>query len=298
MLGIFLHARERHLMRAERPFNLHAIDDLGPGPSLGRSQHDRGPRRPLPEPVCARIGLDRANRRVALVERRGEFAMHLRRVVALDQVDFVAVTFEHASELFVVVAPEHGRPRNFVAVQMKDRQHRAVTRRIQKLNAFPSAFERRRFRLAVADHARDDEIGIIKRRAERMHQRITELAAFVDRTGHVRTGVTGHSARRRELAKQQAHALGVLGDSRIDLRVGALEIGVRHDRRTAVAGTGNINDVDVVLANQPIEMHIDKILPRRCAPMPEQARLDVLGPQRLAQKRIRHQVDLADGQVI
>ena len=67
---------------------------------------------------------------------------------------------------------------------------------------------------------------------------------------------------------------------------------------TAVPGPGNINDVGVVLANQPVEMRVDEILSRRSPPMPEQARLDVLGAQRLAQQRIRHQVDLPDGQVV
>ena len=181
---------------------------------------------------------------------------------------------------------------------MEYRQHGAVAHRVEKLHALPSAFERRGFRLAIADHARDNQVGIVERRAERMHQRIAELAAFVDRAGHVRTRMTRHSARRRELAEQQAHALTVFGDVRINLGVRPFEISVRHDRRAAVAGTGYIDDVGVVLANQPVEMHVDKILPRRRAPMAKQARLDVLATERLAQQRVRHQVNLADGQVV
>ena len=285
-------------MRAERSFDLHAVDDFRPGPSFGRSQNDRGPGRALPDPMSARVGLYRANRRVAFVERRRELTMHPRRIVARDKVDLVAVAFEQHPYVFVVVAAEYGGTGNFVTVEMENRQDRAVARRVEKLYALPSALERPSFRLAVADHARDDQLGIIERRAERMHQRVAQLAAFVDRAGNVRARMTRHAARRRELAEQQPHALGVLGNPRIDLGVSALEISVRHDRRTAVAGTGNINDVGVVLANQPVEMHVDKILPRRSPPMTEQARLDVLGPQRLAQQRIRHQVDLADGQVV
>ena len=148
--------------------------------------------------------------------------MHLRRIVALDKVDLVAVPFEHARELIVGVAPEYCGARNFVTVEMEYRQHGAVAHRIEKLYALPSAFERRGFRFAIADHARDNQIGIVERRAERMHQRIAELAAFVDRAGHVRTRMTRHSARRRELAKQQPHALTVFGDVRIKLGVRAL----------------------------------------------------------------------------
>ena len=53
---------------------------------------------------------------------------------------------------------------------MEDRQDRAVARRVEKLDAFPSAFEWPGFRLAVPDHARNYQIGIIKRRTERMYQ--------------------------------------------------------------------------------------------------------------------------------
>ncbi|MNW11177.1 hypothetical protein D3C71_2085650 [compost metagenome] len=45
-------------------------------------------------------------------------------------------------------------------------------------------------------------------------------------------------------------------------------------------------------------MGIDEVEAGRRAPMPEQPRLDVLGPQRLAQKRIVEQVDLPDRQII
>src|ERR1700683_370884 len=107
---------------------------------------------------------------------------------------------------------------------MEDRQHRAVACRVQKFYAFPSPFERTGFRLAVTDHARYDQIGIVKRGAERVDERVAEFAAFVDRTRHVRTGMTRHSARRRELSKQQTHPLGVLGNERINLRVRSLEV--------------------------------------------------------------------------
>jgi len=53
-----------------------------------------------------------------------------------------------------------------------------------------------------------------------------------------------------------------------------------------------------VLANQPVEMHVDKILPRRSPPMASRRGFNVLATERLGQQRIRHQVNLADGQVV
>ena len=45
-------------------------------------------------------------------------------------------------------------------------------------------------------------------------------------------------------------------------------------------------------------MRIDEILPRRRAPVAEQARLDVFGAQRLAQQRVVEQVNLPDRQIV
>ena len=74
----------------------------------------------------------------------------------------------------------------------------------------------------------------------------------------------------------------VLADVRIDLAVGALEIGVADQRRTAMTRAGNVDHVEVELPDDPVQMHVDEVLPGRRAPMPEQHALDVRELQRLA----------------
>ena len=69
------------------------------------------------------------------------------------------------------------------AVQMEDREHRAVAVRVEEPHALPRSFERTGLGFAVADHARDDQVGVVERSAERVHQRVAELATFVDRSG-------------------------------------------------------------------------------------------------------------------
>ena len=48
--------------------------------------------------------------------------------------------------------------------------------------------------LAVADHARDDQIRVVEGGAVGVHQRIAQLAALVDRPWCLRGDVAGHSA--------------------------------------------------------------------------------------------------------
>jgi hypothetical protein len=61
---------------------------------------------------------------------------------------------------------------------------------------------------------------------------------------------------------------------------------------------GHVDHVEVALLDQPVQVNIDEVQPRRRPPMTEQARLDVLRPQRLPQQRIVQQVDLPDRQVV
>ena len=62
--------------------------------------------------------------------------------------------------------------------------------------------------------------------------------------------------------------------------------------------TGDVNDVRVVLFNQPVQMNVDEILSRRSSPMAEQSRLDLLCFERFSQQGILKQVDLADAKIV
>ena len=63
---------------------------------------------------------------------------------------------------------------------MQDRQHGAVTDRIQELVRVPRRRERSRFRFTVAHRHRDQQIRVVEGRAERVRNAVAELAALVD----------------------------------------------------------------------------------------------------------------------
>src|SRR4029077_18782695 len=103
----------------------------------------------------------------------------------------------------------------------------------------------------------------------------------------MRTAVTRDSARSRELPEQPPHPRNSLRDLRIKFRVSPFKINLRYDRGPSMPRSRNINDAGIVLSDEPIQMDINKILPRRGSPMPKQARLDVLRAKRLPrQKRV------------
>jgi hypothetical protein len=81
---------------------------------------------------------------------------------------------------------------------------------------------------------------------------------------------------------------------RVDLAVAALEPGARDKPGAAVARACDVDRVQIVLPDRPAQVGVDEGQPGRRPPVAEQARLDVLRPQRLAQERVVEQVDLPD----
>ena len=100
----------------------------------------------------------------------------------------------------------------------------------------PARRERSGFRFAIADHAGDDQIGIVERRAVSVRQRVTQFAALMNRAGRLGRDMAGNAAGERELLEQSLHALLVLRDVRINLAVCSFEVGVRDQSRAPCPG--------------------------------------------------------------
>ena len=210
----------------------------------------------------------------------------------------VAVAAHQSVQLLVADAGQHRGVGDLVAVQVQDGQHAAVADRVEELVAVPAGGQRSRLGLAVADDAGDDQVGVVEGGPVGMRQGIAQLTPFVDGAGRFRSDVAGNAAGERELGEEPLHARLVLADVGIDLAVRPFEVGVGHQRRPAVSGAGDVEHVQVILLDDPVQMDVEEVLARRGSPVAEQARLDVLELQRLLQERIVHQVDLADGQVV
>ena len=144
--------------------------------------------------------------------------MHDRRVVPFDEVRFPAAAEQQLTQFFSRYAREHGGVGDLVAVQVQDGQDGAVGHRVQELVRMPRRGQRSGLGFAVADDTRGDESGIVEDGAERVAQRVPELAALVDAAWRLRRGVAWNAAGKRELPKQPLQPGFVAGDGRIDLR--------------------------------------------------------------------------------
>src|ERR1022692_3793592 len=99
---------ERHLVRAEGPFDLDAIHHLWSGPAFGRAQHDHGPERAPSEGAGAGSGiaLDGPDLGDDFIERGCHELVHRVGIVAFDEKRLVAVAVEKGRPVF----PPHGGP--------------------------------------------------------------------------------------------------------------------------------------------------------------------------------------------
>jgi hypothetical protein len=280
------HVRDRDLVRAPSVLDRETVDLLRPGPALRRAQYDHRPTRSFAVPAL----LDLRDLVERLVERGGEPLVHRERVLAVeaagDEQRPVAVTLEQRDELGLRDPREHGRVRDLVAVQVQDRQHDTVGLGVDELVRVPARRERAGFSLAVADDAAHDQPGVVEDGAVGVRQRVAELAALVDRPGRLGRGVARDPARERELAVELLQAGLVERDVRVQLAVGPLEVGAGDHARAAVAGAADVDRVEVAGADGAVHVRPDQVQARHRPEVAEQARLYVLGSQRLAQERI------------
>ena len=110
--------------------------------------------------------------------------------------------------------------------------------------------------------------------------------------------MTGNPAGKRELRKQVFQTGFVLCNVRINFTPSSFEVNIAYNRRAAVTGSGNIEHIQVILFDNPVQMHIDEVLAGCRSPVPDHQRLHVRQFQRLPKQRIVIEINLADREIV
>jgi hypothetical protein len=100
------------------------------------------------------------------------------------------------------------------------------------------------------------------------------------------------------LLKQPLQADFILADVGIDLAIRTFEIRIAHHRRAAMPGAGDVNHVEVVLLDDPVQVHVNEVLPGGRAPVSQQHMLHIAERQRPLQQGIVVEVDLPDRKIV
>ncbi|GAA3127660.1 hypothetical protein GCM10010521_12620 [Streptomyces rameus] len=184
------------------------------------------------------------------------------RVVPGDMEGLVAVSPEQSVEFGLRYPGQDRRVGDLVAVEVQDRQDGTVPYRVEELVRVPGGGQWARLGLTVADHAGHQEPRIVERGPVGVRERVTQLAALVDRSGGLGCDMTGDAAREGELPEEAGHAGRVPRDVRVRLGVGALQPGVRHHGRPAVTGPPDTDRVQVPRLDDPVEVGVDEVQAR------------------------------------
>src|SRR5260370_13204273 len=116
--------------------------------------------------------------------------------------------------------------------------------------------------------------------------------------GSERGEVAGKSAGPGEIVHQIRESGGILTVPRIEFGQRPFEKQIGEDRRRAVSGSDNQKDIRGGVLNQTIEVRIDEIEAGLRAPVAEQAGLDILRLERLAQERVIPEIELRGADVV
>ena len=120
----------------------------------------------------------------------------------------------------------------------------------------------------------------------------------MDRAGGFRRDVAGDAVGPGKLPEQPLHAVAVTLDVGIALGVGAFEVALRDRAGAAVPRPHDVDHVQVVLDDQPVQVDVDEVQTGGRAPVPQKAGLDVFAAQGLVEQRIVLQVDLPDRKIV
>ena len=232
------------------------------------------------------------------VHRLGHFGVHLGGIVALDKARLPPAAAEEHLELLVTDAGKERGIGDLEAVEVQNRQHRAVRDGVDELVAVPRGGERAGLGLAVTDNTGGDQAGVIHHGAEGVRERVAQLAALVDGARRLGRDMARDAAGERKLLEQALHAGRVARDIRVHVGVRAVEIVLRDHGVAAVAGAGEIDHIEVIFVDDAVEVRVDEVLAGHGAPVADDLLLDVALGQPPAQQRIIEQVELAGGQIV
>ena len=110
--------------------------------------------------VFSRAHLDGVDLADGLLDRRRHPPVHIFRLFAFDEEGRPAAAAEELFQFLVLNAGENCRIADLEAVQVQDRQNRAVRDRIEQFVGLPGSRQGARFGLAIANDAGHDQPGL------------------------------------------------------------------------------------------------------------------------------------------
>ncbi|MNW51700.1 hypothetical protein D3C74_291920 [compost metagenome] len=285
-------------MGTERIFVRYAAPFLWSRPAFRGTEYQHRPYRTSSVPGFARMlldGLDFLNDRVQRLRHR---RMHQLRIFAFYENRFPAHAFEISGHFLVRLTRQDRWVADLKSIQVKDRQHRSVRDRVDEPVGEPRSRKRSGFGFPVAYDDRRNEVRVVQNRACAMRKRIPQFPAFMNRPRRLRCCVGSNPAREGKLLEQLLHPLKILRNFRIDFRVAAIQVRVRYHHLPAVTRSFDVEHIQIIFADDPVQVGVNEVLARNRAPVPDRLDLHIRILQRFQQQRVVLQVQLPHRDIV
>ena len=161
---------------------------------------------------------------------------------------------------------------------------------VEELVAVPARGQRAGLRLSVAHHHQSDQVGVVVDRPKSVRYAVAQFATLVDAARGFRGSVAADTAWEGELLEEALHPGLVFTLVRVDLGIRSLKICLGQYRRCTVSRPRDIDRVEVVLVDEPVEVDVGEALTGVRSPVAQQPRLGVLQAKRLPEQRVGLQV--------
>ena len=292
--------RNRHLVSAEAAFNRFTVPCLRTRPAFRGAENDDRPNRHLRFGCGAftGFGLDRFDFFDSRIQHLRHDRMHRFRIGPFHEQRLPAHAVKVLRQFFVRFTVEDRRIGDFAAVQVQDRQDSPIRDRIDEHIGEPTSRQRTGFSFPVTDDSRRDHFRIVEDSAGRVRKRIAEFAALMDRAGCFRCRMGSDPAGEGELFVEFRQAFQILGDVRIDFRIGTVQIGVRNHDLATMSRSFDVEHVQVIFVDDAVQVGIDEILSGDGSPVADWMEFHISRLDRALQQRIVLQVQLSHGDEI
>jgi hypothetical protein len=168
------------------------------GPTLGRSEDDHGPSRPVSLAGLTSCLLVVQDLLDASFHGGSHGLVHGLEIVAGNDVGCPAVAPHEREKLLFLDSCQDGGVVDLVAVEVQDWKDAAILDRVEELVAVPAGGQRTGLTLSISHDGQSNGLGVVEDGTEGVRERVSELAALVNASHHLRCHVAAVSAREGE----------------------------------------------------------------------------------------------------
>ena len=211
---------------------------------------------------------------------------------------FPTKTFEEESQFFICFPFKDCWVMDLPTIEIEDWKNSTIIDRVQESIWQPTSHQWSSFPFTITNYCRSNDIWIIQYSSSSVWKCVTKFSTFVDRSWCFRRRVWSNSSREWEDLTQVFETFFILRNTWIQFSVWTIQVWIRYHYLPTMTWSFNVEHIQVVFIDGPVQVSIDKVLPRYCTPVSDWVSLQVVFNDFTLQQRVIFQVHLSSWNVV